>query len=160
MAAPLEVRTKGEQRAVIWVLWSECVSGAAFHQRLSAQYGNSVWQQRSVYKWIEKFKNGRTNVTHEEWAGRSSTAANDDAYLTDAYRFLGRTRPSTGTLSDEWHNNKQCMLQWDAYWQAKACNSKQTSRTTAKRCCVGARQCLSTYCFPKLLKCSGSSSLK
>lgn len=66
MAVQLEVRTKEEQRAVIRVLWLECVSGAAIHQRLSTQYGNSVWQQRSVFEWIEKFKNGRTNVTHEE----------------------------------------------------------------------------------------------
>jgi hypothetical protein len=34
--------------------------------------------QRSVYEWIEKFKNGRTSVTHEEGAGRPSTAATDD----------------------------------------------------------------------------------
>ena len=32
----------------------------------SAQYGNSVLPQRSVYEWIEKLKNGRTNVTHDE----------------------------------------------------------------------------------------------
>ena len=37
-------------------LWSECVSGTAIHQRFSAQYGNSVLPQRSVYKWIEKLK--------------------------------------------------------------------------------------------------------
>jgi hypothetical protein len=41
-------------------------------------YGNSVLPQRSVYEWIEKFKNGRTSVTHEEEAGRPSTATTDD----------------------------------------------------------------------------------
>ena len=30
--------------------------------------------QRSVYKWIEKLKNDRTNVTHDNGAGRPSTA--------------------------------------------------------------------------------------
>ena len=70
---------------------------------------------------------------------------------TDAYSVLGLTRPSTGTLSGEWHNNKQ----WDAYGQAEACNSKQKPRTPVERCCVVARQCPST-----LLKHSGNSSLK
>lgn len=78
MAVPLSVCTKEEQRSVIRFLWSEGVSGAAIHQRLSAQYGNSVLPQRSVYEWIEKFKNGRTNVTHDEGAGRPSTATNED----------------------------------------------------------------------------------
>ena len=30
---------------------------------------------------------------------------------TDAYRVLGLTRPSTGTLSVEGHNNKQYVVQ-------------------------------------------------
>jgi hypothetical protein len=30
---------------------------------------------------------------------------------TDAYKFLGLARPSTGTLSEEGHNNKQCLIQ-------------------------------------------------
>jgi hypothetical protein len=34
--------------------------------------------QRSVYEWIEKLKNGRTSVTHEEGAGRPSTTTADD----------------------------------------------------------------------------------
>ena len=76
MAAPLSVCTKEEQHSVIRFLWSECASGATIHQRLSAQYGNSVLSQRSVYEWIEKFKNGRTNVTHDK--ARPSTAITED----------------------------------------------------------------------------------
>ena len=56
------------------------LSGAEIHRRLSVQYGNSVLPQRSVYEWIEKFKNVRTSVTHEEGAGRSSTATADDNF--------------------------------------------------------------------------------
>jgi hypothetical protein len=59
-------------------LWSEGVSGAETHRRLSAQYGNSVLPQRSVYEWTEKFKNCRTSVTREEGDGRPSTATTDD----------------------------------------------------------------------------------
>ena len=74
MAAPLSVCTKEEQRSVIRFFWSESISGAAIQQRLSAQYGKSVLPQWSVYKWNEKLKNGRTNVTHDKGAGRPSTA--------------------------------------------------------------------------------------
>ena len=78
MAAPLSACTKEEQRSVIRVLWSEGVSEAAIHQRPSVQYGNSVLLQRSVYDWIEKLKNGRTNVTHDKGAWRPSTAITED----------------------------------------------------------------------------------
>jgi hypothetical protein len=79
MAAPLSVCTKEEQRSVIRFLWSDGVSGAELNRRLSAQYGNSVLPQRSVYEWTEKLKNGRTSVTHEEGSGRQSTATTDDS---------------------------------------------------------------------------------
>lgn len=78
MAAPLSICTKEEQRSVIRFLWSEGVSGAEIHRRLSVQYGNSVLPQRSVYEWIEKFKNGRTSVTHNEGAGRPFTAVSEE----------------------------------------------------------------------------------
>jgi hypothetical protein len=39
---PLSVCTTEEQRSVIRFLWSGDVSGAAVHQRLTAQYRNSV----------------------------------------------------------------------------------------------------------------------
>jgi hypothetical protein len=58
-------------------LWSESVSEAAVHQRLSAHYRNSVLPQQSVCEWIEKLKNGRTSVRHEEGAGRPSMAMNE-----------------------------------------------------------------------------------
>jgi transposase len=58
MNAPLAVCTKEEQRSVIRFLWSEGVSGAEIHRRLTEQYGNSVLSQRTVYEWIERFKNG------------------------------------------------------------------------------------------------------
>ena len=78
MAALLSVCTKEAHRSVIQFLWSEAVSGTAIHQRLSAQYGNSVLPQWSVYEWIEKLKNGRTNVTHDKGAGRPSMAITED----------------------------------------------------------------------------------
>jgi len=78
VAAPLAVCTKEEQRAAIRFLCSEGVPGAEIHRRLSAQYGDSALPRRSVYEWIENFKSGRTNVTHEEGAGRPSTSTTDE----------------------------------------------------------------------------------
>jgi hypothetical protein len=56
MAAHIPVCAEEEQCSVIWVLWSEGVSGAVAYQRLSAHYGNSVLPQQCVYEWIEKLK--------------------------------------------------------------------------------------------------------
>lgn len=78
MAAPLFVCTKEEQRSVIRFLWSEGVKGAEIYRRLSSQYGDNVLPQRSVYEWMEQFRNGRTSVTHEQGAGRPSTSTADD----------------------------------------------------------------------------------
>jgi len=78
MAAPLAVCTKEEQRAVIRFLSSEGVPGAEIHRRLSTQYRDSALLRRSVYEWIEKFKSGPTNVTHEEGAGHLSTSTIDE----------------------------------------------------------------------------------
>jgi len=77
MAAPLAVCTKEKQRAVIRFLCSEGVPGAEIHRRLSTQYRDSALPCRSVYEWIEKFKSGRTNVTHEEGAECPTTSTTD-----------------------------------------------------------------------------------
>ena len=78
MAALLSLCTKEEQRSFFRFLWSEDVSGAAVHQRLSAQYGNGVLPQRGIYEWIEKLKNGGTNITHDKGAERPYTAITED----------------------------------------------------------------------------------
>jgi len=56
MTAPLSIYTKEEQHAVKQFLWAEGVPGAEIYHRLSAQYGNSAFPQRSVYDWIAMFK--------------------------------------------------------------------------------------------------------
>ena len=78
MAAQLSVWIKEEQRSMARFLWSEGVAGAIIHQRLSEQYGNSVLPHLSVYEWIEKLKNGCTNVVHDKGAGWPSTAITED----------------------------------------------------------------------------------
>jgi hypothetical protein len=73
---------------MIRILWSEGVSGATIHQRLSAQYGNSVLPLSSAWKWIEKLKNGRKRVTHEEETGCLHMATNEDNIMRAHYMVL------------------------------------------------------------------------
>jgi hypothetical protein len=74
---PLFICTKEEQGAVIRFLWAEGVPGAEMHRRVLVQYGNSVVSQQMVYKWIERFKNGRTSIKHEEGARCPSASITD-----------------------------------------------------------------------------------
>ena len=94
MAAPLSVCTKEGQRGVIHFLWSEGVTGAEIHQRLSAQYGDSALPRRSVYEWIEKFQHGRTSMMDEERAGRPSTSITD-SNVDDARAMILENRRVT-----------------------------------------------------------------
>src|SRR5215469_11595517 len=87
MSARLSVCTKEEQRSVIRFLWAEGVKGAEIHARLCTQYGDNALPRRSIYEWIEMFKNGRTSVMDAERSGRPSTSTTDEkleeATLTD-----------------------------------------------------------------------------
>ena len=61
MAAPLEDATHEEQRAVIRFITAEGVKPNEVYRRMSAQYGSSCLNQKNVYKWMERFKEGRTS---------------------------------------------------------------------------------------------------
>ena len=80
---------------MIRFLWLEGVSEAAIHQRLLAQYGNSVFPQWSVYEWTEKLKTGRTNVHHDKGARRLSTAITE---INRACMWHGSVRRCGNTL--------------------------------------------------------------
>jgi len=41
-------------------LWAGGVSGVEMHKMMSVQYGNNVMSQQIVWKWNERFKNGRS----------------------------------------------------------------------------------------------------
>ena len=80
MSARFSVCTKEEQRSVIRFLWAEGVKGAEIHARLCTQYGDNALPRRSVYEWIEMFKNGRTRVMDAERSGRPSTSTTDGSW--------------------------------------------------------------------------------
>ena len=65
MAAPLEDATHEEQRVVIRFLAAEGVKPSEVYKRMSAQYGSSCLNQRNVYKWIKRFKEGCASIKGE-----------------------------------------------------------------------------------------------
>ena len=77
MSARLSVCTKEEQGSVIRFLWAGGVKGAELYARLCTQYGDNAMPRRSVYEWIEMFKNGRTSVMNAERSGQPSKATTD-----------------------------------------------------------------------------------
>jgi hypothetical protein len=78
MSARLSVCTKEEQRSVIRFLWVEGVKGAKIHTRLCTEYRDNALPRRSVYEWIEMFKNGWTSVMDAERSGQPSTSKTDE----------------------------------------------------------------------------------
>jgi transposase len=75
MEAPLCDCTISEQRAVIRFLWAEGLKPSEIRRRMLVQYGDKCIGQRKVYEWVERFKNGRTNVTGEDQSGRPITSS-------------------------------------------------------------------------------------
>jgi len=76
MAAPLSTCTVKEQRSVIRFLWSEGVKPSEIYRRMTVQYGDSCLSQGRVYEWVERFQNGRQNVS-EHRSGRPVSVASE-----------------------------------------------------------------------------------
>lgn len=74
MAAPLEVCSRFEQRAVIRFLRSDNLSGSEIHRMLVEKYGTMCLSKTQVYEWCMKFDNGETCLADAPRAGRSVTA--------------------------------------------------------------------------------------
>jgi transposase len=70
MAAPLPTCTVGEQQSVIHFLLSEGVKPSEIYRRTKVHYGDSCLSQGRVYEWVERFQNGRQNVSDEHRSGR------------------------------------------------------------------------------------------
>ena len=77
MAAPLSTCTVEEQRSVIRFLWSEGVKPFEIYRRMRVQYGDSCLSQGIVYECVERFQNGRQNVSDEHRSGRQVSVASE-----------------------------------------------------------------------------------
>ena len=81
-------------------LWSEGVTGAEIHRRLSSQYGDSALPRRSVYEWIERFQHSRTSMKDEERAARPSTSITDSNVEDARAMILENRRVTTDELAN------------------------------------------------------------
>jgi len=75
MAATLSTCTVEEQQSVIHFLWSEGVKPSEIYRRMEVQYGDSCLSP--VYEWVERFQNGRQNVSNEHRSGRPVSVASE-----------------------------------------------------------------------------------
>ena len=57
---------------MIRFLAAEGVKPSEVYRRMSAQYRSRCLNQSNVYKWIERFKEGRTSIKDEPRQGRPS----------------------------------------------------------------------------------------
>lgn len=76
MASSLEDCTLEEQRAVIRFLFSEGTKPSEIHSRMKRQYGKSCINRANFYKWIDRYKLGRTNVSDVQRSGRPIEVSN------------------------------------------------------------------------------------
>ena len=77
MSVPLLTCTVEEQRSVIRFLWSEGVKPSEIYRRKKVQYGDSCLSQGRVYEWVERFQNGRQNVSDEHRIGGPVSVASE-----------------------------------------------------------------------------------
>ena len=71
----------------------EGVKPSEVYRRMSAQYGSSCLNQRNVYKWIARFKEGRTSIKDELRQRRPSEMNTPEKQQSDDDYFLGHERP-------------------------------------------------------------------
>lgn len=69
-----------EVRAVIKFLNAEKIAASEIHRRMSSVYGSeNIMSLRHVYKWVQRFKDGRTDTHDDVRSGRPSDSLTDDA---------------------------------------------------------------------------------
>jgi hypothetical protein len=56
-------------------LWPEGLKPSEIQRRMIMHYGDKCIGQRKFYEWVERFKNGRMNVTGEDRSGRPITSS-------------------------------------------------------------------------------------
>jgi len=77
MAAPLSTCTVEEQRSIIHFLWSEGVKPSEISRKMKIQYVDSCLSQGREYECVERFQDGRQNVTDEHCSGRPVGVASE-----------------------------------------------------------------------------------
>lgn len=61
------------QRAIVYFLWKENVPPKDIVTRLLAVFGDDAMQQRTVYKWVQRYAAGRESLEDDPRSGRPAT---------------------------------------------------------------------------------------
>lgn len=75
------------------------MSGPEIHRRPLTQYGDSALQGRMVYGLIEKFKIGRSDVTHEAGAGGLATSTSHEKIHQARVMVMANRRVNTEEIA-------------------------------------------------------------
>ena len=68
---------KSNEALFIRFLWSEGVKPSEIYRRMKVQYRDSCLSQERVCEWVERFQNGRQNVSDEHRSGRPVSVASE-----------------------------------------------------------------------------------
>lgn len=66
------------QRAIIFFLWKEGTSGNDIVRRLSAVFGEHALHKTAVYKWMQRFEDGRESLEDDPRSGRPATTTTQE----------------------------------------------------------------------------------
>lgn len=65
------------QRAIIFFLWKEGVKSSDIVMRLQGVFGDSAESKSTVYRWVDRFKAGRTSLEDDPRSGRPSSSVTE-----------------------------------------------------------------------------------
>ena len=99
MAAPMSTCTVEDQPNVIRFLWSEGVKRSEIYRRTNVQYGDSCLSQGRGYEWVERFQNGRQNVSDEHRRGRPVSVATETVKQQIEQRIRDYSRVTTDEIA-------------------------------------------------------------
>lgn len=113
----MSVQSREGQRHGIFTLWSIGKTGAEIHAHMSTVHGQEAVSRRTIYRWIEEFEAGRTNVSDRPRSGRPRHPEYEDLAdrILDILEEDNRT--TIRELADRLHTPRstvhQCLVSMD-----------------------------------------------
>ena len=74
----MEIDQQFEQRFNIKFLMKLDTKGPEIHQMLQQVYGEDPLKERTVFKWVQRFRGGREDPKDDARSGRPSTSSGDE----------------------------------------------------------------------------------
>lgn len=87
------------QRAIIFFLWKKGVKSSEIVQRLQTVFGDAAESKSTVYRWIDRFRHGRTTLKDDQRVGRPKTAVNEKSIAAVEKLVMGDRHVSIREIS-------------------------------------------------------------